>query len=86
MSSPVLDPRNVSPRPVAKIDRALMQRQLRGSTPMLERVAVIVAAMAMVMADRHVHRERAATPRLGLMQWTTSVPLDLRPTRGLEPK
>jgi hypothetical protein len=64
-----------------------VQRQLRGSSPKLERVAVTVAAMAIVAADRHVYRERATTtPRLGLMQRTTSVPLNPRSTRGLEPK
>jgi hypothetical protein len=64
-----------------------MQRQVRGSSPKLERIAVTVAAMAIVAADRHVHREWApTTPRLGLMQRTTSVPLNPRSTRGQEPK
>ena len=42
--------------------------------------------MAKVATDCHVYRERAATPRRGLMHRTTSVPLHPRSIRGLEPK
>src|SRR5277367_440024 len=63
-----------------------MQGQLPGSRPQIELVAVAVAAMAKVAADRHVHRERATTMvlRQGLMQRTTAVPLRSRSLRGLE--
>jgi hypothetical protein len=71
---------------MAKIQRGLIQGQLRGRCPKLELVTVTVAAMAVVATDRHVHRERAATSRRGLMQRTNSVPLYPRSLRGLEPK
>src|SRR5271157_6045322 len=71
---------------MAKIHRGLIQGQLRGPGPKLELVTVTSAAMAEVATDRHVHRERAATPRRGLMQRTNSVPLHPRTLRGLEPK
>src|SRR5271157_2802951 len=71
---------------MAKIHRGLIQGQLRGRCPKLELVTVTVAAMAVVATDRHVHRERAATPRRGLMQRTNSMPLYPRSLRGLEPK
>src|SRR5208337_2894754 len=61
-SSPAPNPGNVAAKPMAKIDRGLMQRQLRGRSPKLNLVAVTVAAMAIVATDRHVHRERATTP------------------------
>src|ERR1700686_659637 len=64
-SSPAPNPGDVAAKAMAKIDRGLMQGQLRGSRPKLELVTVTVAAMAIVAADRHVHRERATTPRPG---------------------
>jgi hypothetical protein len=42
---------------MAKIDRGLMQRQLRGSGPKLKLVTVTVTTMAKVATERHVHRE-----------------------------
>src|SRR5271165_1335945 len=76
MPSPAIDPRNVAANAIAKIDRSPMQRQLRGRCPEFELVAAAMATMAEVAADRHVHRERATpTPRRGLVQRTTSVPL-----------
>jgi hypothetical protein len=87
--SPALDPGNLAAKAVAKIDRSPMQRQLRGSGPKLELVTVTAAAVARVATDRHVYRERAittTTPRPGLVQRTTSVPLRPSSIRGLEPK
>ena len=85
--SPALDPGNLAAKAMAKVDRSPMQRQLRGGCPKLELVTVATATMAEVAADLHVHRERATpTPRRGLVQRTTSVPLRPRSIRGLEPK
>jgi hypothetical protein len=87
MSSPSLDPGYVAAKALAEIDCGPMQWQLRGGCPKLELVAVAMTTMAEVAADHHVHRERATpTPRCGLVQWTTSVPLRPRSIRGLEPK
>jgi hypothetical protein len=85
-ASPAPNPGNVAAKAVAKIDRGLMEGQLPGGRPKLKLVTVAVAAMAMIATDCHVHRERATTPRHGLMQRTTSVPLHPRSIRGLEPK
>src|SRR5208337_3896162 len=85
-SSATLNPGDVAAKAMAKIQRGLIQGQLRGRCPKLELVTVTVAAMAVVATDRHVHRERAATSRRGLMQRTNSVPLYPRSLRGLEPK
>src|ERR1035441_9336626 len=63
-----------------------MQRQPRGSSPKLELVTLTVATMAIIATDCHVHRERATTPRPGLVQRTTSVRLHPRSIRRLEPK
>jgi hypothetical protein len=71
---------------MAEIDRGSMEGQLRGGRPKLELVTVALAAMAKVAAERNVHRERATTPRRGLMQRTSSVPLRPRSSRGLELK
>ena len=60
---PPIKPWNVPAKATAKVHRGLMQGQLRGSRPQLELVAVAVAAMAKVAADRHVHRERATRSR-----------------------
>jgi hypothetical protein len=40
---------------MAKIDRSLMQGQLRGRSPKLKLVAVTVAVVAIVATDRHVY-------------------------------
>src|SRR5271169_6236001 len=84
--SPALDPRNVAAKAAAKVHRGLIQRQLGGGCPEFQRIALTVAAMAIVAADRQVHRERATMLRRGLMQRTTAVPLHARSTRGLEPE
>src|SRR3984957_1774609 len=87
MPSPALDPGNVAANAKAKIDRSPMQRQFRGRCPEIELVTAAMATMAEVATDLHVHRERATpTPRRGLVQRTTSVPLHPRSIRGLEPK
>src|SRR5271168_309910 len=85
---PAINPRNVPAKATAKVHRGLVQGQLPGGCPQLELVAVAVAAMARVAADRHVHRERATTMvlRQGLMQRTIAVPLRPRSSRGLESK
>ena len=82
----MLNPRNVAAESMAEIDRGWMQGQLRGGRPKLKLVTVASAAVATVAADRHVHRKRATTPRRGLMQGTTSIPLYPRSTHGLKPK
>jgi hypothetical protein len=84
--SPAPTPGNVAAKAIAKINRGLMQGQLRGGCPKLEVVTVTVATMARVAADCHVHRERATMLRRGFMQRTPSVPLHPRSTQGLEPK
>src|SRR5438128_1894664 len=84
MPSPTPDPGDVAPKPMAQIERGSVQRQLRGGCPELKLVAVTVAAMAKVTADRHVHRETAAIHRPGLMQRTTSVPLHAGSLHRLE--
>jgi hypothetical protein len=73
MASPALNPRNVAGKATAKIDRRLIQRQLRGGGPQLELAAVAVATMAEIAADHNVHSERGTTmvPRRGLVQRTT---------------
>jgi hypothetical protein len=87
MPSPAPNPGNVAAKPMAKVHGGLVQRQLPGGRPKLELVAVSVTPMARVTTDRHVHRERAMpTTGPGVMQGTASVPLNPRPTRGLEPK
>src|SRR5947207_1737688 len=87
MPSPAPNPGNIAAKAMAKIDRRLMQRQLRGSRPELKLVTMTVAPMATVATDRHVHREPATTTAgPGIMQGTASVPLHPRPIRGLEPK
>jgi hypothetical protein len=55
-----------------------------GSRPELKLVAVAAAPMAIVAAQRHVHRERAAMARRGGGQRTASLPLHPRSFRGLE--
>src|SRR5271157_8008 len=85
-SSATPNPGDVAAKAMAKIQRGLIQGQLRGCCPKLELVTVTVAAMAVVATDRQVHRERAATSRRGLMQRANSVPLYPRSLRGLEPK
>jgi hypothetical protein len=87
MPLPAPNPGNVAPKPMAEVHGGLMQRKPPGGRPELELVAVTAAAMAEVATDRHVHRERAMrTTGPGVMQGTASVPLNPRPTRGLEPK
>jgi hypothetical protein len=81
-SSATPNPGDVAAKAMAKIHRGLIQGQLRGRCPKLELVTVSVAAMAVVATDRHVHRERAETPRRGLMQRTNSIPLYPRSLRG----
>ena len=51
------NPGNIAAKSMAKIDRGLMQRQLRGSGPELKLVTVTAAAMAKVATHRHVRRE-----------------------------
>src|SRR5208337_3588831 len=85
-SSATPNPGDVAAKAMVKIQRGLIQGQLRGRCPKLELVTVTVAAMAVVATDRQVHRERAATSRRGLMQRANSVPLYPRSLRGLEPK
>src|SRR6516165_4873702 len=85
-SSPAPNPGNVVTETLAKIHRSFMQRQLLGRSPELELVTVAVAVMAIVAAHRQVHRERATSPRPGLMQRASSVPLLPRPIRGPEPE
>src|SRR6516165_4140029 len=84
MPSPTPDPGNVAAVPITKIDRRLVQRQLRGCRPELKLVAVTAAPMAIVAAQRHVHRERAAMARRGGVERTASIPLHPRAFRGLE--
>src|SRR5208337_1691781 len=85
-SSATPNPGDVAAKAMVRIQRGLIQGQLRGRCPKLELVTVTVAAMAVVATDRQVHRERAATSRRGLMQRANSVPLYPRWLRGLEPK
>jgi hypothetical protein len=84
MPSPTPDPGNVAAEPTTKIDGCLEQRQLCGSRPGLRLVAVTAAPMAIVAAQRHVHREPAAMVRRGGVQRTASLPLHPRALRGLE--
>jgi hypothetical protein len=66
-SSPAPNPRNIAAQATAQINRGLVQRQLPGSRPKLNRVTMTVAAMATVATDGHVHRETARTPRPALV-------------------
>src|SRR6516225_11491110 len=66
-SLPVPNPGNLVAQPMTEIDRGLVQRPFRGRCPELKRVTVTAAPMAIVAAGRHVHRERAAIPRPGLV-------------------
>src|SRR5271166_1412606 len=84
MRSPTPDPGNVAAEPTTKIVGCLEQQQLCGSRPGLKLVAVTAAPMAIVAAQRHVHRERAAMARPGRVQRTASLPLHPRSFRGLE--
>src|SRR5215472_2233209 len=74
-SSPLPDPGDVPAQPMTQIDRGPVQRQLRGRRPELERISVAATAMAIVATQCHVHRETAVSPRPGLVQRTTAVPL-----------
>jgi hypothetical protein len=86
VSSPAHNPGNSAAKPMAKVDRCLIQGLLRGSRPKLELVTLTLAAMAKVATACHVHRERAMKPGPGLMQWTSSVPLHPRSICRLEPQ
>ena len=57
--SPAPDPGHFTTEPLAEVDGSLMQRQLAGGGPEVERVAVAVTAMAIVATGRHVDREAA---------------------------
>ena len=83
--SPATNPGNVAARPVAKIDRGLMQGSFVAAAQSSRLVAVTVAATAKVATDRYVHRERATTPRPGLMLLTTAIPLHPESIRGWNP-
>jgi hypothetical protein len=72
---PTADPREFQAQRVAEIDRRLIERQLGGSRPQLELIALAVATMATVTTDRHVHGEATMTTGPGFVQGTTSVPL-----------
>jgi hypothetical protein len=55
------DPGDLAPESPAEIERSPMERQLSGSGPQVELVPATVTAMAVVAAERHVHREEAIT-------------------------
>jgi hypothetical protein len=67
-----------------EIDRRLIEGQLGSSRPQLKLIALAVAAMATVTADRHVHGEVSGTRGRGFVQGTTSVPLVACSLAGLE--
>jgi hypothetical protein len=83
-SSPTPNPGDVAAQPMTQLDRGLVQRPLRGRRPELKLVTPTAAPMAIVPAQRHVHRETAAMLRPGLMQRTAPVPLHTRSARGRE--
>jgi hypothetical protein len=62
----------------------LIEGQLGSSRPQLKLIALAVAAMATVTADRHVHGEASGTRGRGFVQGTTSVPLVACSLAGLE--
>ena len=72
--SPTPNPRNFVTELAAKIDRSGIEGLLRKGGPEFKLVTVTVTLMAVVTADRYIHRERATTRRR-LMQGTTPRPL-----------
>ena len=62
----------------AEIERGLVQWQVGGRCPQLKVVALAVAPMAVLAADRHVDGEGSAASGRGVMQRAGSVPLAAR--------
>ena len=81
---PAMYPGDFHAQCVTEIDRRLIEGQLGSSRPQLELIALAVAAMATVTADRHVHGEASGTRGRGFVQRTTSVPLVACSLAGLE--